>query len=51
LGHAQDHDGHRGCNLERAQLEDAKLVGVRYTADTVWPEGFSPDDAGAEIVT
>lgn len=47
LGVAQGNAGWRGCNLEHAQLKDADLRGLRYHSETIWPHGFSPDDAGA----
>jgi hypothetical protein len=37
-----------GTNLTRANLTSAKLAAARYDFRTVWPEGFEPQDSGAE---
>jgi hypothetical protein len=37
-----------GTNLTRADLTSVKLAGARYDFRTVWPEGFEPQDSGAE---
>jgi hypothetical protein len=37
-----------GTNLTRADLTGVKLAGARYDRRTVWPEGFEPQDSGAE---
>lgn len=36
-----------GANLGGAQLADAELTGARYDADTIWPQDFDPQAAGA----
>ena len=41
LGHA---------SLTSATLDGADLSGARYTAETLWPEGFDPKAAGAILV-
>jgi len=38
-----------GADLWEANLEDADLRGAFYSAETKWPEGFDPDEAGAVI--
>src|SRR5438067_5109615 len=48
LGVAQGNAGWRGCNLTDAKLDDADLRGVRYRPETIWPDGFIPEEAGAE---
>lgn len=47
---AQDHDGWRGCNLADVVLDGADLRGIRYRAETIWPEGFDAADAGAQLL-
>ena len=37
-----------GTNLTRADLTGVKLAGARYDRRTAWPEGFEPQDSGAE---
>jgi uncharacterized protein YjbI with pentapeptide repeats len=37
-----------GTNLTRADLTSVKLAGARYDFRTAWPEGFEPQDSGAE---
>jgi hypothetical protein len=37
-----------GTNLTRADLTRVKLAGARYDRRTAWPEGFEPQDSGAE---
>ncbi|MCB9759064.1 MAG: pentapeptide repeat-containing protein [Alphaproteobacteria bacterium] len=37
-----------GARLEGTTLDDADLEGARYDGHTVWPEGFDPEEAGAE---
>jgi len=37
-----------GTSLTRADLTGAKLAGARYDRRTAWPEGFEPQDSGAE---
>jgi uncharacterized protein YjbI with pentapeptide repeats len=37
-----------GTSLTRADLTYAKLAGARYDRRTAWPEGFEPQDSGAE---
>jgi uncharacterized protein YjbI with pentapeptide repeats len=37
-----------GTNLTRANLTSAKLAAARYDFRTAWPEGFEPQDSGAE---
>jgi uncharacterized protein YjbI with pentapeptide repeats len=37
-----------GTNLTRANLTSAKLAAARYDHRTAWPEGFEPQDSGAE---
>jgi uncharacterized protein YjbI with pentapeptide repeats len=37
----------RGANLTGANLGGANLRGARYDAETIWPEGFSPQRVGA----
>jgi uncharacterized protein YjbI with pentapeptide repeats len=37
-----------GTNLTRADLTGLKLAGARYDRRTAWPEGFEPQDSGAE---
>lgn len=37
----------RGANLSTANLEEAILSEARYTSDTVWPDNFDPESAGA----
>jgi uncharacterized protein YjbI with pentapeptide repeats len=37
-----------GTNLTRADLTGVKLAGARYDHRTAWPEGFEPQDSGAE---
>ncbi len=49
LGVAQDHDGWRGCNLERAVLDGADLRGLKFRPETVFPEGFDADSVGASV--
>lgn len=36
-----------GTNLKGADLSEADLNEAKYTADTIWPDGFNPDEAGA----
>ena len=36
--------------LEGADLSGANLAGAKYTANTTWPEGFEPEEAGAVLV-
>ncbi len=45
---AQGNAGWRGCNLRYAKLDEADLRGVRYRTETIWPDGFVPEEAGAE---
>ena len=40
----------RGTNLNNADLTNASLIGAEYDANTRWPEGFNPDEAGAVFV-
>ena len=40
----------RGTNLNNADLSNASLMGAEYDANTRWPKGFDPDDAGAVFV-
>jgi uncharacterized protein YjbI with pentapeptide repeats len=40
-----------GADFTAAKLEGAKLVGARYNDKTRWPEGFSPQEAGAMLET
>jgi uncharacterized protein YjbI with pentapeptide repeats len=37
-----------GTNLTRADLTGVKLAGARYDRRTAWPEGFEPQNSGAE---
>jgi uncharacterized protein YjbI with pentapeptide repeats len=37
-----------GTNLTRADLTGVKLARARYDRRTAWPEGFEPQDGGAE---
>jgi len=37
----------RGTNLAEANLEGSILDGASYDKDTIWPEGFEPDELGA----
>jgi uncharacterized protein YjbI with pentapeptide repeats len=37
-----------GTNLTRADLTDVKLAGATYDRRTAWPEGFEPQESGAE---
>lgn len=37
-----------GTNLTRADLTGVKLAGAKYNHRTAWPEGFEPQDSGAE---
>ena len=37
-----------GTSLTRADLTSAKLAGASYDRRTAWPEGFEPQDSGAE---
>ena len=37
----------RGANLHGAGLRGAKLGGARYNDETIWPDGFDPEAAGA----
>ena len=39
-----------GAVLSGAQLERTFLAGARYNQGTVFPEGFSPNDAGMQRV-
>lgn len=45
---AQGNTGWRGCNLAYANLDNANLRGCRYRRETIWPDGFLPEEAGAE---
>jgi len=38
-----------GANLAEADLNDADLERARYDGETVWPQGFDPDAAGAVL--
>jgi uncharacterized protein YjbI with pentapeptide repeats len=38
-----------GVNLSRTKLEGAKLGGASYSNATIWPEGFNPEEAGADF--
>jgi uncharacterized protein YjbI with pentapeptide repeats len=40
----------RGANFDRALLQGADLREARYDAKTVWPAGFDPVAAGAQLV-
>jgi len=48
LGVAQGKAGWRGCSLTDAKLDNADLRSVRYRPETIWPDGFIPEEAGAE---
>jgi uncharacterized protein YjbI with pentapeptide repeats len=48
FGVAQGNAGWRGCNLAHAKLDGADLRGARYRPETIWPDGFLPEEAGAE---
>ena len=39
----------RNAKLQGANLRDADLKGASYDADTIWPEGFDPQAAGAVL--
>ena len=41
----------RGADLRRADLSRANIRGAKYDSSTVWPHGFDPEAAGAELVT
>lgn len=38
-----------GADLSGADLTGAKLTGAKYDAATIWPTGFDPAAAGAEL--
>ena len=40
----------RGASLYEANLSGADLCGACYNANTLWPEGFDPEAAGAVLV-
>ena len=40
----------RGASLYEANLSGADLGGACYNANTLWPEGFDPEAAGARLV-
>ena len=39
------------ANLSFANLRGADLRGAKYDSSTVWPDGYDPAAAGAELVT
>jgi hypothetical protein len=47
FGRASVSGGFKGCNLLGAQLVGADLRGSTWSIETIWPEGFDPDVAGA----
>ena len=51
LGEAElNHADLRWTNLDAANLRDADLNAAQYTRDTIWPGGFDPAQAGAQLV-
>ena len=38
------------ANLDGADLQGANLQGARYTAEIIWPDGYSPEAFGAILV-
>ena len=39
----------RGANFEKATLSGATLAGAIYSTATKWPDGFDPQQAGAQL--
>jgi uncharacterized protein YjbI with pentapeptide repeats len=40
-----------GADLSGANLSEANLSGAEYSDDTIWPDGFNPEEAGAMLVS
>jgi uncharacterized protein YjbI with pentapeptide repeats len=38
------------ANLAGADLDQGRLNGAIYTANTIWPDGFDPEGAGALLI-
>ena len=39
-----------GARLNGANLQKSNLTGAKYNGETIWPDGFKPKEAGAELI-
>lgn len=47
---ASDTSGWKGCDLTGALLDEAELKGARFSPNTIWPEGFDPQQRGLQAI-